>query len=61
MVLTYTIFGFILKLRDPVPGTEKTTLNSFIILMTVSLILFTVSFIYLKAYIDTNKKRRGKK
>jgi hypothetical protein len=61
MVLGYTIFGYILKLRDPVPGTEKTTLTSFIILMTVSLILFTVSFIYLKAYIDTNKKRRRKK
>jgi hypothetical protein len=60
MVLGYTIFGYILKLRDPVPGTEKTTLTSFIILLTVSLILFTVSFIYLKAYIDTNKKRRRK-
>jgi hypothetical protein len=61
MVLAYTIFGYILKLRNPVPGTEKTTLTSFIILMTVSLILFTISFIYLKAYIDTNKKRARKK
>jgi DnaJ domain len=60
MVLSYTIFGYILKLRNPEPGTEKATLISFIILMTVSLILFTVSFIYLKSYIDTNRKRDKK-
>ncbi|MDP4223480.1 MAG: J domain-containing protein [Bacteroidota bacterium] len=58
LVLTYTIFGFILKLKNPVPGTERSTLVSFILLMSISLILFTVSFIYLKAYIETNRKRK---
>jgi hypothetical protein len=61
MVLVYTIFGYILKLRNPVPGTERTTLISFITLLTVSLILFSISIIYLKAYIDTNKKRRKRR
>jgi hypothetical protein len=60
-VLVFTILGYILRLRNPVPGTEKTTLFSFIILMTISIILLSVSFISLKAYIDTNKKASKKK
>ncbi len=61
MVLLYTILGYILKLRNPVPGEEKTTLITFIILLTLSLILFTFSFLSLKSVIDTNKKRKKKK
>jgi hypothetical protein len=61
IVLMFTIFGYILKLRNPVPGEESRTLLSFILLLTISIILLSVSFIYLKAYIDTNKKCRKKK
>jgi hypothetical protein len=61
MVLLYTVLGYILKLRNPVPGEEKSTLFSFILLLTFSLILITVSFIYLKAFIETSKKERKKK
>jgi uncharacterized membrane protein (DUF485 family) len=60
-VLVFTILGYILRLRNPVPGTEKTTLFSFIILLTISIILLSVSFISLKAYIDANKKYKKKK
>jgi hypothetical protein len=60
LVLTYTVFGYILKLKNPEPGTEKTTLVSFIILMGISLLLITVSFIYLKAYIQSNRKHNKK-
>lgn len=60
MVLLYTILGYILKLKNPVPGEKKSTLFSFIILLTLSIILFTVAFIYLKAFIDTSKKQRKK-
>jgi hypothetical protein len=61
MVLLYTVLGYILKLKNPVPGTEKSTLVSFIIFITLSIILFTVAFIFLKAFIDTNKKKKEKK
>jgi hypothetical protein len=61
MVLLFTIIGYIFKLKNPVPGEENHTFLSFLLLLAVSLILFTVSFIYLKAYIDTNKKHRKKK
>lgn len=60
-VFVFTIFGYILRLKNPVPGTEKQTIFSFLLLLTISIILLSVSFIYLKAYIDTNKNRSKKK
>lgn len=60
-VLVFTIFGYILRLKNPIPGTEKTTVFSFIMLLTISIILLSVSFIYLKTYIDTNKKQNKNK
>jgi hypothetical protein len=60
-VLVFTIFGYILRLKNPVPGTEKTTVLTFIMLLTISIILLSVSFIYLKSYIDSNKKHSKNK
>lgn len=60
MVLVYTILGYILKLKDPVPD-DPPAIYSFILLLGLSIILFVVSFIYLKAFIETRKKRgKGK-
>jgi hypothetical protein len=61
LVLLYTILGYILKLQNPVPGEERPTIVSFIILLTLSIILFTISFVYLKAFIETSKKQKKKK
>jgi hypothetical protein len=60
-VLIFTVFGYILKLKNPMPGEENRTLFSFILLLTISVILLSISIIYLKAYIETNKKHRKKK
>ncbi len=60
-IFFFAILGYVLRLRDPIPGTEKTTIFSFIVLLILSLILLTVSGIYLKAYIDANRKQKRKK
>jgi DnaJ-class molecular chaperone len=60
-VLVFTIFGYILRLRNPIPGTEKTTIFSFIVLMLISLILVSVSIFSLRSTIKANKKLRMKK
>jgi len=59
-VLSFTILGYVLKLKNPVPGEETRTLLSFILLLTISLILLIVSFISLFAYLETGKKHRKK-
>jgi hypothetical protein len=60
MVLTYTVFGYIYRLRHPVPDLEKPSVFVFIMLLLMGMIFFVVSFIYLKAYQETSKKRKKK-
>lgn len=56
MVLIYTILGYIIRLKNPLPD-EGPAIFPFILLLSLSLILFTVSFLYLKAFIQSRKKR----
>jgi hypothetical protein len=58
LVLTYTIYGYIFRLKNPVPGLEKPSVFTFIMLLMLGMIFFAISFIYLRAYQETNKKRK---
>ena len=60
MVLIYTVYGYIYRLRHPIPGLEKPSVFAFIMLLLLGMIFFVVSFIYLKAYQETSKKRKKK-
>jgi len=60
MVLIYTVYGYIFRLRHPIPGLEKPSVFVFIMLLLLGMIFFVVSFIYLKAYQETSKKRKKK-
>ena len=60
MVLIYTIYGYIYRLRNPIPGMEKLSVFAFIMLLMLGMIFFVVSFIYLRAYQETNKKYKKK-
>ena len=60
MVLIYSIYGYIFRLRHPIPGIEKPSLFVFIMLLLMGMIFFIVSFIYLKAYQETSKKHKKK-
>ncbi len=61
LVLIYTIFGYIFRLTHPIPGLDQPSVFSFLSLLIMSLIFFTVSFIYLRAYNQMSKRRRRKK
>jgi curved DNA-binding protein CbpA len=58
MVLVYTIFGFFFRLKHPDDMGEKPPIFSFLLLMSLSIILFTVSFIYLRSFIRQSKKKK---
>lgn len=60
IVLMLTILGFILKLKNPIPGEELQTLLSFIMLLFISIILLSVSFLYLKSYLEAYRRSRKK-
>lgn len=60
MVLIFTIYGYIYRLRHPIPGLEKPSVFSFIMLLLLGIIFFVVSCIYLIAYQETSIKRKKK-
>ena len=60
MVLIFTVYGYIFRLHHPIPGLEKPSLFTFIMLLLLGLTFFAVSFIYLKAYTDVSKKQKKK-
>ena len=60
MVLTYTVYGYFFRLKHPIPGLEKPSVFAFIMLLLLGMIFFVVSFIYLRAYQETSKKRKKK-
>jgi thiamine pyrophosphate-dependent acetolactate synthase large subunit-like protein len=60
MVLTYTVYGYIYRLRHPIPGLEKPSVFAFIMFLLLGMIFFVVSFIYLKAYQETSKNQKKK-
>jgi len=60
MVLTYTIYGYIYRLKHPIPGLEKPSVFAFVMLLFLGMVFFVVSFIYLLAYQETSKKRKSK-
>lgn len=60
MVLIYTVFGYIYRLRHPIPGLEEPTVFVFIMLLMLGMIFFVVSIIYLKVFNQTRKKQNKK-
>lgn len=60
MVLSYTIFGYIFRLKNPGPEFDKPSIFSFLLLLALSIILLTVSSLYLKAFLRSSKKHREK-
>jgi hypothetical protein len=58
MVLIYTIYGYTYRLKHPIAGLDKPSVFAFIMLLFLSMIFFVVSFIYLRAYQETSKKKK---
>ena len=60
LVLVYTIAGYIFRVRHPLDGIKNPSVLTFIILLIFSIVLIIVSSIYLKAYIEINRKQKRK-
>ena len=62
MVLIYTVAGYFIRISEPVADEEgPAAMYSFLVLLFLSAILFTISFIYLRDYIRESKRRRKKR
>jgi len=59
MVMAYTIFGYAYRLKHPIPGLKNPSFFTFLMLLSLGIVFFIVSFIYLKADQETSKKRKN--
>ena len=57
MVILYTIFGYLFRLKHPIPGLDKPSLFTFIMLLLIGIVFLAVSYINLRAYQETNRKK----
>jgi hypothetical protein len=60
LIIIYTILGYLYRLKHPLPDYNNPSLITFILLLLLGMIFFTVSMIYLKAYIETSGKHKKK-
>ena len=60
VVLILTISGYTIRQRHTLPGTEKPSVFAFIELLTLGMVFFVVSFIYLRAYLQTSRKKKNR-
>jgi hypothetical protein len=60
LTIIYTIFGYTYRLHNPLPGVPNPTIISFLGLLLMGMLFFVISFIFLRAHIETSKKHRRK-
>jgi hypothetical protein len=58
IIIFYTIFGYIFRLRNPIPGIEGPSVIAFIMLLLMGLTFLVGSLVFFKAYQDSSKKQK---
>jgi hypothetical protein len=57
-VIAYTIFGYIYRLKHPLPQFGKPSVFIFIVLLLLGILFFSISIIFFNEYRRSSKKRR---
>jgi hypothetical protein len=58
MIIVITISGYFYGIKHPVPYQDPPTILGLIMFLTLGMIFFTVSVIFLKAYIEASRKHK---
>lgn len=58
-VLIMSVYGYIYRLQNPIPGIKGPSVIVLILFISLGMLLFVVSFVYLKAYIRSSKKHKS--
>jgi hypothetical protein len=61
LVLVVTVFGYIYRLHHPLLGVENPTVAVLVLYLLFGMVLFVISFIYLKAYVQSSRKNKKRK
>jgi hypothetical protein len=61
MVMIFSVYGYAYRLRHPIPGLDKPSVFSLVMLLSLGVTFFVISFIFLKGYQETYRKKKKKK
>ncbi len=61
VVLIVTVYGYIYRIHHPIPGIKNPSVEILVTLLIFGMLLFLISYIYLKAYIQTSPKHKNLK
>jgi hypothetical protein len=60
MVLIIAVTGYFYRLHHPVPGEEDPAVSVLVVFILLGMVLFIISVIFLKAYLETYRKNNRK-
>ena len=58
MVLFLAVFGYLFRIKHPVMGYENPSLIALILFVLLGMVLFIVSFVHLKIFIQSSRKEK---
>jgi len=58
VIIIYTIFGYIFRLRNPIPGIEGPSVIAFVMLLLLGVTFLVGSLVFFKAYQESSKKQK---
>jgi hypothetical protein len=61
LVLVSTVLGYIIRIHHPIPGLDDPSITVLVFLLSFGMVLFVISFIYLKAYFQSSQKNKTHK
>jgi len=61
LVITYTIVGYIYRVKHPLPKGEQPSVVTFILLLVMGLFFLTISLVYLSVFRKASKKKNQNK
>jgi hypothetical protein len=60
MVLIIAVTGYFYRLHHPIPGEADPAVSVLVVFILLGMVLFIISVIFLKAYLETYKKNKSK-
>jgi hypothetical protein len=61
MVLIFAVTGYFYRIHHPIPGIEGPTISILVVFILLGMVLFAISVVFLKAYLETSQKNKRKK
>jgi len=58
LVLIAAVYGYIFRIHHPIPGIESPSVGVLVIFILLGMVLFLISMVHFKIYLETSKKNK---